>query len=354
MNYEKAWTILSSILNNAAYMNDYSADPAGVLANLGVTDAEEQAAINTILVPAAEFRQVQVDTFKQFRDYEKKIAALTQLVQDPQAAAKFEASPAQALADYGIVLPQDQQQLMNLLEPVKQFQQLAVNKRAESMDYNRKMTCLQNLLQPNEQTALFAEDPASYFASFGITDPQDQAMIAGMLAPAHAMQQLLLKNSARQNKNVKKVIESYQHSLAKTNRETVTGFSSTMIMYQVSFYTGIAMIVAAIVFAFIIKSSLFSIVFGSIGTLDLLTFFIANPPMRLQESRSEHTKLNAAFYSWFVDLYNWNAYFLQYSQKGQDIPFEIMKQVSDAQINNTRQLMDIISNTQVNTTGTKT
>ncbi|MDQ2752548.1 MAG: hypothetical protein M3R72_05940 [Bacteroidota bacterium] len=350
MDYEKTWKTVSYLLDNPVYLNDYSANPAGILVNLGITDPEEQAAINDVLVPTAEFRQVQVNTFKQLRDYDKKIAALTELVQNPQAAAAFEASPEQVLVSYGFVIPQEQQELVNLLQPVKQFQQLAVDKRADSMDYNRKMECLKNLLQPNERTASYVDTPqATYFASFGITDPQDQAMLSSMLQPARELQKLVLDNVVKQTNNTADVIASYQQSLAKTNRETVKGFSSTMLMYQVSFYAGIALLVTAVVCGFIFKSSLFSIVFGSIGTLDLLTFFIANPPLRLQESRAEHTKLNAAFYSWFVDLFNWNAYFLQYSQKGQEISFEIMKQVSDSQIENTRKLMDIITNTQVTT-----
>lgn len=346
MDYQKAWTILSSILNNPVYLNDYSIDPARVMDSLGVTDAEEQAAFNNVLVPVAEFRQVLVNTFKQSRDYEKKITALTELVQNPEAAALFQASPAQVLTNYGIILPQEQQQLMTLLQSVKQFQQLAFEKYAETMDYNRKMECLKNMLQPNQQTAIYTVDPATYFANFGIKNPQDQEMLSDMLRPARELQNMVLENAANEMAAGKDVIESYQESIAKTNRETINGFRSTMLMYQVSFYAGIALMVAAVVFAVVLRSSLFSIVFGSIGTLELLTFFIANPPMRLQESRSEHTKLNAAFYSWYVDLYNWNVFYSQYGKER--VPFEIIKQVSDAQIGNTRKLMDIITTTQMN------
>jgi|SRR6185437_6334817 len=347
MDYQKTWTVLSSIVNNPVYLNDYTLNPANVLANLNVTDPEEQAAIFKVLVPVAECRQVQVNTFKQFRDYDKKIATLTELVQNPEAAEAFEASPDQVLTNYGIVLPEDQQQIKTLLQSVKQFQQLAIAKHAETMDYNHKMECLKNLLQPNEQTSLFTTNPKMYFQSFGITDPKDQEMISSMLLPARALQNMMLENITRETAAFKDVIDSYQQSVSKTNRETVKGFSNTMLMFQVSFYSGIALMIAAVVFAVFLKSSLFSIVFGSIGTLELLTFFIANPPLRLQESRVEHTKLNAVFYSWYVDLYNWNAYFRQFN-KGQIIPFEIMKQVSDAQIENTRKLMDIITTTQIN------
>lgn len=349
MDYQKNWEVLSSIINNSDYLNSYSIDPDSLLAELGVTDIEELTAINNVLVPLAEFRQVQVNTFKQFRDYNQKIATLTALVQNPEAAAAFHSSPAEVLVRYGFQNPQEQQQLKYLLESVKQFQQLALEKQAETMDYNRKMECLNNMLQHNEESASFITNPEQYFANFGISDKQDQRKLYAMLQPGRELQKLLLENEKKLRNSNTNVLLSYQESLAKTNSETVRGFSSTMLMYQISFYTGIALIVAAVVFAVVLKSTLFSIIFGSIGTLELLTFFIANPPVRLQESRSEHTKLNAAFYSWYVDLFNWNSFFLQYSGKGQEVPYDILKKVSDSQVENTRKLMEIITKTQVQT-----
>ncbi len=345
MDYQKNWTVLSSILNNSDYLFRYSNDPASLLTSLGVTDIEDQDAINNVLVSTEQVRQVLLSSFKQSRDYEKKIATLTDLVQNPEAAAAFHSSPAQVLANYGFNDPQDQLQLNYLLQSVKQFQKLALEKQAEGLDYNRKMECLNNMLQDNVETESFKTNPEQYFASFGITDKQDQRMLYAMLQPARELQKLDLENTKLKNN----VLLSYQESIAKTNSETVRGFSSTMLMYQVSFYTGIALIIAAVVFAVVLKSTLFSIVFGSIGTIELLTFFIANPPVRLQESRSEHTKLNAAFYSWYIDLYNWNSFFLQYSAKGQEVSFETIKKVSDSQIENTRKLMEIITKTQVQT-----
>lgn len=189
----------------------------------------------------------------------------------------------------------------------------------------------------------YAINPAAVLANFGVTNKEEQAAINDVLVPTEKLQKMLLDNAKKMAEATADVVQSYQESLAKTNRETVRGFSSTMLMYQVSFYTGIGLIITAVVFAVVLKSTLFSIVFGSIGTIELLTFFIANPPVRLQESRSEHTRLNAAFYSWYVDLYNWNSFYLQLSAKGKMISYETIKQVSDSQIENTRKLMEIIT-----------
>lgn len=137
---------------------------------------------------------------------------------------------------------------------------------------------------------------------------------------------------------------SFRDAMAATNRQTTQGFRHTMFMYSVSFYLGVVLIIAALIFAVVTRSPLFSILFGSLGSLNLLTFFIAKPPQRLQESRSEQAKLNAVFYSWFLDLTNWNGYFLQYSSKGIEVDINKVTQVSAAQIDNTIRLMEVISN----------
>lgn len=137
--------------------------------------------------------------------------------------------------------------------------------------------------------------------------------------------------------------DSYRDGIIQTNHQIIKGFSATMLMYQVSFYVGVVLIIAALLFAVFLKSSLFSILFGSIGAMDLLTFFIAKPPQSLQQSRSDQAKLNAAFYSWFLDLYNWNSFYLQFSAKGQPIDLATMKEVSELQIKNTGRLMEIMN-----------
>jgi len=343
MNYQKIFEASSSIINNPVYMNNYMMNPAQLLTDMGITDPAEQQAVNEFLVPAADFRQIQVKTFKQRMDYDKKMQVLFDIVNNPQSAAAFEAAPVQFINNYGTFTVLEQQQLIDLLRPLKEFQQLQIKNREETMNYKNKITSLKKIMENKESAEHYSSNPAFFMQQNGIVRPEDQQEFIELVLPAQETQKLFMEINFKQYKETLKVNSSYREGLSKTNEQTIRGFKQTMIMYNVSFYIGIALIVAAVVAAFVIKSSLFTIVFGSIGTLDLLTFFIANPPLRLQESRAEQAKLNAAFYSWFLDLYNWNSFYVQYSQKGELINLEIMKQVSDSQIKNTRKLMEIIS-----------
>lgn len=343
MNYQKIVETCSHIINSGDYMNRYLAGPAAFLVEMGVTDSEDQEGINQLLIPVADFRQLQVNSYKPKTDYNKKMLALFNLVYDDKAAAIFEGSPYQYLNNAGVFTPEDQQQIIDLLTPVKEFQQLLVKYREARNDYSKKIACLQKLLHSEEDKNLYKNNPYQYLALNGITNTEDQQELISLLAPAEDFQKSIAKSAMDQITEINNVNSSYRQGLSKANYQTIKGFHATMTMYIVSFYLGVALLITAIVFAIFAKSSLFAIVFGSIGTLDLLTFFIAKPPLSLQQSRSEQAKLNAAFYSWFTDLYNWNSFYLQFSQKGQTIDFGIMKQVSDAQIANTEKLMQIIS-----------
>lgn len=343
MNYQKIFEVSSAIINNPVYMNNYVINSAQVLAGLGVTDVAEQQAVNEFLVPAADFRQLQIKTFSQRTNYDKKMQVLFDIVHDPQAGAAFEASPVQFLNNYGTFSVPEQQQIVDLLRPVKEFQQLQIKNREESMNYKNKIECLKKVIGDKESAEKYSSNPAGFMQQNGIVRPEDQKDFIELVLPTQEAQKIFMEINFKQYQETIKVNSSYREGLSKTNEQTIRGFKQTMVMYNVSFYIGIALIITAVIFAFFVKSSLFTIVFGSIGTLDLLTFFIANPPIRLQESRAEQAKLNAAFYSWFLDLYNWNSFYVQYSQKGELIPLDIMKQVSDSQIKNTRKLMEIIS-----------
>jgi len=80
MNYQKIFEASSSIINSPPYMNNYVMNSKQTLTDLGVTNAGEQQAVNEFLVPAADFRQMQVKTFRQRMDYYKKMQVLFDIV----------------------------------------------------------------------------------------------------------------------------------------------------------------------------------------------------------------------------------------------------------------------------------
>ncbi len=72
------------------------------------------------------------------------------------------------------------------------------------------------------------------------------------------------------------------------------------------FGIGISLLVLAVVFAIISASNpIFTIVFGGVGVIDILSFFLKDPPKSIQTSRANLTKLEAAYYYWLVDATNW-------------------------------------------------
>ncbi|MGI8950760.1 MAG: hypothetical protein ACR2FN_04145 [Chitinophagaceae bacterium] len=208
------------------------------------------------------------------------------------------------------------------------------------MNYSKIMSSLFATLYNPASVKIYSANPQQYLTESGF-NADEQTLFINLIQP---LQQLLQQALLQQQQNeIKLVNDSFLKALVQTNTQTTKGFNTTMIMYQVSFYLGIVLIIAALIFAIVTRSPLFAILFGSIGTLDILTFFIAKPPKDLQDSRADQAKLNAIFYSWFTDLYNWNSYYLQYSSKGENIELAIMTDVSKTQIENTERLMKIIS-----------
>jgi hypothetical protein len=212
-----------------------------------------------------------------------------------------------------------------------------INNNHCSMDYNKLLKLLNLVLNDVNQQHIYKADPDQFFKQNNFSQEEIITWVRFLMP---------LKQEEAIQKNQQEMVDlnnSFRDAMAATNRQTTEGFSHTMLMYSVSFYLGVVLIIAALIFAVVTRSPLFSILFGSLGSLNLLTFFIAKPPQRLQESRSEQAKLNAVFYSWFLDLTNWNGYYLQYSSRGIEIDIDKVTQVSATQTDNTIRLMEVIS-----------
>lgn len=343
MNYERIYNACLSILDNPGFAQLYLSNPLQLFAQLKVDDLEEQQAVNRLLIPTSDLRTMETAAFKSKIDYNGKLNLIAQIVQSPSQAEQFYASPYDYLSRFNIFSPEEQQQIISILLPLDKFREEAAKHNAETYNYQRKLNCLIKLVQNKTERDLFKANTESYLAAKGLNSPEDTEFINQLLSPTENMVKEFFEFDQNNQKKIFKVNDSYMKSLRCANSQAVRGFKYTMIMYAVSFYLGVALIITAVVFAFVSNSALFPIVFGTIGTLDLLTFFIAKPPLELQKSRVEHAKLNAAFYSWFLDVYNWNSYFKQFSSQKMMVDFKTMKEVSTAQINNTKKLMEIIS-----------
>jgi hypothetical protein len=137
---------------------------------------------------------------------------------------------------------------------------------------------------------------------------------------------LLFVGAAQQNSAAQLLTKSLEDTLAVASqmknslRNTVDqiddAFRSTMIMYQVSFYLGVALVIASVVAAALTKQTLLPVVFGAMGVADVMTFFLAKPQEKLQSSRASLAQLQAALFTWFSDAVNQNGYLMSLSQQG--------------------------------------
>jgi|GEM_PF-1225982 len=129
----------------------------------------------------------------------------------------------------------------------------------------------------------------------------------------------------------------FKSGLVDSLEQIKQGFRSAMIMYTVAFYVGIAMILAALLFAWLKNGSLLPIAFAGLGTADLIAYFITKPPLDLQKSRANLAQLQTAYYNWFIDLFNWNS-----AAGGGDAMIEQYRKVSEMTLYNTEQTMRMI------------
>jgi hypothetical protein len=129
--------------------------------------------------------------------------------------------------------------------------------------------------------------------------------------------------------------------LVDVTKQIQSGYRYVMIMYNVAFYLGVALIISAIPFAIWRGESLLPIVFGGLGMADVITYFITKPPQGLQNSRANLTQLQAAYFNWFIDNYNWNS-FLIYLQFTNQLTIDNVKKVSEVCLHNTAEMMKLI------------
>ncbi len=187
-------------------------------------------------------------------------------------------------------------------------------------------------------------DPQAALQEAGITDPAEQQQllnIIGLMVVGTTQQNDVAKAMSGQLKETLAVASDLKTGLRKTLEQIDSAYRSTMLMYKVSFYLGILLIVMAVVLAVITKEALLPIVFGTLGTLDILTFFLVKPQEQLQNSRASLAQLQAGLYNWFMDSFNQHT-FLGLLQQQNRLDAVGMQQVSQALMTNTNQTLDML------------
>jgi len=137
-----------------------------------------------------------------------------------------------------------------------------------------------------------------------------------------------------------------QRGLVGVVRQIDLGYARVMTMYTVAFYLGVGMVLASIYAGLVGGSETSALVLGGLGMADILASMIFQPAQALQDSRGNLAQLQAAFFSWFNDVYNWNNY-LQFIDRaatgnGQPPAFDKLREVSDAQMRNVEHIMKLV------------
>ena len=137
-----------------------------------------------------------------------------------------------------------------------------------------------------------------------------------------------------------------QQGLARVVQQIDRGYERAMTMYTVAFYLGIVMILSSIYAALIGNSAKAAAVLGGLGMADILASMIFRPAQDVQNSRGNLAQLQAAFFSWFNDVHNWNEHLALIARDAEarkgTVEFNRLREVSDVQMRNIERMMGLI------------
>lgn len=155
-----------------------------------------------------------------------------------------------------------------------------------------------------------------------------------------------------------KVIRDLKNTLSDTLEESRKSQHVAKYMFIATFSLGLILIGFSIYFAFRGQNFL-AITFGSFGMLDIIAHLVADPPLKMQDSRSNYAQLTIGMLAWFNDMLDKSGMATQnqkLNENYQNSPenkwneklnankqaLENYLAISDAQINNTIKLLRII------------
>lgn len=153
------------------------------------------------------------------------------------------------------------------------------------------------------------------------------------------------------------VMSKLKISLKDTLKESKNSQNAAKWMFIGMFALGIALFYFAIHFAFM-GEQFFAIAFGTFGMVDIIAQLLADPPMKLQDSRSNYAQLTVGVLNWFTDLNDKSSLSVQNNELNKailnsNLSFDeklrlnneclnYYTKVSDAQMSNTVNLLRLI------------
>lgn len=196
------------------------------------------------------------------------------------------------------------------------------------------------------------DNPETVFRDEGLEDPdqiEELKKLAGRLVDREDYSSSTGMSAVWRDYYVRKLASSsegivaVQESLRGTIERIENSFTFTSIMYNVAFYLGVALVIFAAIFAVVRSDWVLSAIFGGLGVLDILVFFITKPPRQLENSRADLAKLQVAYYNWYVDNYDWHWYIGDlWKSGGPAFIRDRMKEASQILLSNTNATMELI------------
>lgn len=146
-----------------------------------------------------------------------------------------------------------------------------------------------------------------YLSQFDITDETANKILDlqnrnNSLDVFQSEQQMWLMNHMKHSGDATfKVIDDLKNSFTDTLKESKNSQSITKIMFALTFLLGFGLIAFAIYFG-IQGKNILAITFGSFGMLSIVTLLIQDPPLKIQDSRSNYAQLTVGMLAWFNDI----------------------------------------------------
>lgn len=181
---------------------------------------------------------------------------------------------------------------------------------------------LQRTFSDSALVADLNRDAEGTLSQLGITDANERANLTRMfqlMMAGSATQTLTAKELEKQQRGTLDVATEMKQGLKRTLDQIDKAYRSTMLMYQISFYLGVVLIVVAVGVALMGRDALLPAVFGGLGMADILAFFLLKPQERLQASRASLAQVQTALYNWYIDSVNLNTLMSQHHMNG-DLP----------------------------------
>jgi|LGVF01.1.fsa_nt_gb hypothetical protein len=140
--------------------------------------------------------------------------------------------------------------------------------------------------------------------------------------------------------------ENLQEGLVEVVKQIDRGYERVMQMYTVAFYIGVIMVLMSVFASLVLHSDTSALILGGLGMADIIASLIYQPAQELQNSRGNLAQLQAAFFNWINDIYNWNRYLRLMDEEAtsdkRPPSFNNVCEVSDKMVHNTERMMEMI------------